>query len=156
MADGHRDHRVDVSRNVALLRASLDVDARLTPAGIEMVLTTRNVGHAMPTGDLFRRLVVLVRAESSDGLPIGEEEIVLGRRFDRRHGVATALEDTRIEGQRRMTLDREWIARAARVVVAVRYDRVAQAKEVVDVRGEHDARDSVFASVLLSERPLQH
>ncbi len=154
VADGHRDHRFHVSRNVPLLRAALQVVPRLVLDGVEIELVTRGVGHAMPTGDLFRRLVVLVRAEDTSGVPLGEEEIVLGRRFDRRHGVASALEDTRIEGRRVVSLHREWIARADRVSVTVRYERIAHALEVIDVRGERQSRDTPFASVLLSELVL--
>ncbi len=153
-ADGHRDHRFDVSRNEQLLQSALDVRSRRTAEGIEVHLTTRGVGHALPTGDLFRRLVVAVRGESVDGTPLGEEEVVLARRFDRRSGVPVEIEDTRIFGERRFRVDGDWLAAAARVEVEVRYERVAQTFDVVDVRGERQRRDAVFASVVLSRTLL--
>lgn len=152
--DGHRDHRFDVSRNVALLRASLAVEARRTEAGIEIALTARDVGHAMPTGDLFRRLRIAVRAEAADGAHLGEEEVVLARRFDRRRGVPDEKKDTRVFGARQVRVEGEWIAGAARVEYEVMYERVAQTIDVRDVRGGLARRESVFASVLLADGAL--
>lgn len=154
-ADGHHDHRFHVSRNESLLRNALRVSSRRTSEGVEVLLTTHDVGHAMPTGDLFRRLVVAVRAEALDGTPLGEEEVVLGRRFDRRSGVPVEVEDTRVVGERHVRVDGEWLAAAARVAVEVRYERVAQTSEVIDVRGERQRRDAVFASIVLSQALLE-
>ncbi|MBX3205666.1 MAG: hypothetical protein KF764_11405 [Labilithrix sp.] len=152
--DGHRDHRFDVSRNVTLLRASLDVAPRRTEAGLELTLAARDVGHALPTGDLFRRLRVSVRAESADGAHLGEDEVVLARRFDRRRGVPDESQDTRVFGARTVRVEGEWIAGAARIEYEVVYERVAQTFDVRDVRGGLQRRESVFASVVLAEGSL--
>ena len=109
----------------------------------------------MPTGDLFRRLVVAVRGEALDGTPLGEEHVLLARRFDRKSGVPVEIEDTRVVGERRVRVEGEWLAMAARVDVEVRYERVAQTLDVTDVRGERQSRDAVFASVLLSKALLE-
>ena len=155
-ADGHRDHRFDVTRNTALLRASIDVQSRRTDKGVEILLATRHVGHAMPTGDLFRRLRIVVRAEASDGSMLGEEEVVLARRFERTRGLPQEIEDTRLRGdqERRVVLDGPWVALAERVTIEARYERVAQNLEIEDVRGRLQRHDSVFASIVLAEETL--
>jgi hypothetical protein len=152
--DGHHDHAFHVSRDPALLRAALAVTGERTASGLDIVLATRNVGHAMPTGDLFRRLRVVVRAEGPGGGHLGEEEILLARRFDRRTGVPIQKEDLRVFGVRRLKVEGEWLTAAARIDVEVRYERVAQTKEVMDVRGKVQERGTVFDSVLLSELSL--
>lgn len=154
-ADGHRDHRFDVSRNEALLRAALDVKTRRTKEGVEVSLVTRDVGHAMPTGDLFRRLLIVVRAEDAEGMPLGEEEVVLGRRFDRGGGTTREREDTRVASARDVAVTGEWITAAPHVKVEVRYERVAQTADVPDSRGGLQRYDRVFGAVTLAEVVLE-
>jgi hypothetical protein len=155
-ADGHRDHRFNVSRNEALLRSSLDVEiSRRTAEGIELTLKTNDVGHAMPTGDLFRRLRIVVFAESRDGRLLGDDEILLGRRFDRAHGVPTETNDDRVFGERRVHIDGAWIANASHISIEVRYDRVGQTMEIGEAHEGHQARrEGLFASVVLAQISL--
>ena len=76
-----RSHRFQVHGDPARLRSSLEVSARLTsPRSLEVSLrTSAFVGHAVPTGDMFRRLEVQARAlgESKESL----EPVVLAREF---------------------------------------------------------------------------
>jgi len=70
------DHRVAVSREPDVLRSALRVEAsRSSASRIVLTLEPLYVGHAMPTGDLFRRL--LVRVKTGRGLV----ERSLGRSF---------------------------------------------------------------------------
>lgn len=153
-ADGHRDHRFDVSRNEALLRRAIDVKARRTTEGLAVDLVTKDVGHAMPTGDLFRRMLVVVHAEDAKGMPMGEDEIVLGRRFERLGPVTREREDTRVMGQRTVSVNGEWITQAKHVTIAVRYERVAQTADIPDARGGFQRYDKVFGAVTLAEAVL--
>ncbi len=58
-ADGHRSHRFDASRDPSALRRSITATARQVDARtVEVSLRARHVGHAVPTGDLLRRLEV--------------------------------------------------------------------------------------------------
>ncbi len=67
-AGRHRDHRFDVSRNPSLLRAALTASAqRLGPDKLRLYLAPVAVGHALPTGDLFRRLELRVEAHDGGG-----------------------------------------------------------------------------------------
>jgi hypothetical protein len=60
-------HRFDVSRNATLLRESLamSVSVEKNVARVRVTLEARDVGHAFPTGDMFRRLLVRVESGSS-------------------------------------------------------------------------------------------
>lgn len=153
--DGHRDHRFNVTRNLALLRDALQTSARRTPEGLEVSLRTRDVGHAMPTGDLFRRLRVVVVAEDREGQVLGDDEAVLGRRFDRRDGVPKPLADDRVFGQRTIQMVGAWLVTAHRITIDVRYERVAQTYDVKVHGGATARRDQLFASDSLAELTLE-
>jgi hypothetical protein len=69
MVDGpdgkHRSHTFSVIADPAMLRRAVNVMAERTGAGrAQLILTAGEVGHAFPTGDMFRRLEV--RAEAID------------------------------------------------------------------------------------------
>jgi hypothetical protein len=62
---GHADHRFGASRDEAFVRSAVTVRAtRRSPGTIEVVLAPAYVGHAFPTGDLFRRVRVSVGSTS--------------------------------------------------------------------------------------------
>ena len=70
------NHRVAVSREPDVLRSALRVEAiRASATRIMLMLAPVRAGHALPTGDLFRRLVV--RVKTGRGLV----ERSLGRSF---------------------------------------------------------------------------
>lgn len=58
--DGHRSHRFLGGHDAETVRGALGVKARREPGEAVLTLVPRKVGHAFPTGDLFRRLVVEV------------------------------------------------------------------------------------------------
>jgi hypothetical protein len=67
-ADGstHRSHAFAGPRDAAQMRAAFVVDARRPSAGrveLSLDLQEDRIGHAFPTGDLLRRLVVAVAVE---------------------------------------------------------------------------------------------
>lgn len=144
---GGLDHRFWTARDPDLLRRSLAVDrARMQGGAVELALRTVDVGHAFPTGDLFRRIVVRVWTEDARGTITSDDETILGRRFDHRHtGMGGSLEvrDDRIFGTRtvRVPVPPE----AVRAAVRIRYERVA-----VDT----PQMTSVFDSTPLFERDL--
>lgn len=79
---GGRDHRFDVSRNPALLRAALSASARrVSPDALALELAPVGVGHALPTGDLFRRLALEVEARDADGERVAAATKYLARHF---------------------------------------------------------------------------
>jgi hypothetical protein len=80
--DGGRGHRFGSSRDAARIRAAVQVEARRTsPASVVVALTSNVRGHAFPTGDLFRRLEVLVEAVAPGEVLVASDVRYLGRRF---------------------------------------------------------------------------
>jgi len=92
-ADCHDPHAAPGRRDPVLAAGALDVRAHASRSGdgARLVLTLRSrAGHAVPTGDLFRRLVVRAR---TGGI---EREAILARRFARRAGRRVELADDRV------------------------------------------------------------
>lgn len=59
----HDPHDPQGGHDAAALRRALSVVATATPTGTRLALTTHGVGHAFPTGDPFRRVVVEICAD---------------------------------------------------------------------------------------------
>ena len=59
-AAGHASHRFAASRDVDFLRPAADIRASRSGNEVLISLSPRDVGHALPTGDIFRRLRVEV------------------------------------------------------------------------------------------------
>ena len=81
----HRSHVFAASRDPALLQRALRVEATRQPGRVTLRLIPAEVGHAVPTGDLFRRLLVEAEATDKTGAPVSHDARTLGRRFERRH-----------------------------------------------------------------------
>ncbi len=77
LGEVHRGHGFAVASEPRMLRAAARIDAVREPGSLRVTLEPRLVGHAFPTGDLFRRL--LVRVETDDGRLV--EERYLARHF---------------------------------------------------------------------------
>ncbi|MBS2011696.1 MAG: hypothetical protein JST00_02185 [Deltaproteobacteria bacterium] len=89
----HRDHRFDVE---ALVDQALVADvSRAGPNRVAFRLSPGRIGHAFPTGDLFRRLAV--RVESADGRERAER--FLARHFWSHGGVNREIKDDRVGAQ---------------------------------------------------------
>jgi hypothetical protein len=89
----HRSHRFSVDET--MLKGALDVATTRTGEHVTVTLTSRGVGHAFPTGDLFRRLVLTLK--------IGEKtrKIPLARAWEDRTSANGSLRvlaaDTRLQ-----------------------------------------------------------
>lgn len=77
----HRSHDFAASRDPASLRGALDIAATRTRDGLTLRLTPAAVGHAMPTGDLFRRLYIAAEGLDDEGEVVAADARTLGRRF---------------------------------------------------------------------------
>lgn len=76
----HADHRFEV--DTAMLHRALGVSAtRAGPSRIAVRIKPGEVGHAMPTGDLFRRLEVRAFAEDERGKVVADKTRYLSRKF---------------------------------------------------------------------------
>lgn len=87
----YRAHDFRSTRDLAQLRAAVSIEARRpAPDRVELTLTTGDVGHAVPTGDLNRRLAVTVRViDPVRARP--RQHRYLGRRFEARPGPGGVL-----------------------------------------------------------------
>lgn len=66
----HRSHRFAVSRDPDALRAALRVEAaREGESAVRLRLRPVGVGHAFPTGDLFRSLRISLETDDADARP---------------------------------------------------------------------------------------
>lgn len=87
--DGRRAHGFAASRDPEMIAAAISVDAERPRADrVVLRLSPAEVGHAFPTGDLFRRLRVQAGVERDGGLVVLDERM-LGRWFQDRleHGL---------------------------------------------------------------------
>jgi hypothetical protein len=81
-AEVHHDHGFAVVGQPQMLRAAVTIAAmRPEPGRVVLELSPRLVGHAFPTGDLFRRLVVELHADADDGGAAWSTQRVLAREF---------------------------------------------------------------------------
>jgi hypothetical protein len=84
----HASHAFAASRSVAAQRQAVQVTAQRTSVtSLRLTLASRGVGHAYPTGDLFRRLALRVEARGADFSVPARAERFLARHFE---DVATA------------------------------------------------------------------
>ncbi|MCX4240794.1 multiheme c-type cytochrome [Paraliomyxa miuraensis] len=80
-ADGRRSHGFPGAYDGAMLAQALEIDAaRPTPSTIRIRLAPGRVGHAVPTGDLLRRLELRVQVDGEDE-PAFTATKLFGRRF---------------------------------------------------------------------------
>jgi hypothetical protein len=78
----HKSHAFRVQGNVAMLRSAMRVTpSRSSPRSIRIALSVDGAGHAVPTGDMFRRIVV--RAEALGAAEPFATQVVLARQFRR-------------------------------------------------------------------------
>lgn len=98
---GGKDHRFLAGvRNVERMRAAITIAVDRTPGGVRVVLVTNGVGHAFPTGDLFRRLRLQIDALDDEGRIDDQTEILFGRTFAEQGGVRVNVEDRRVVDKR--------------------------------------------------------
>lgn len=78
----HRSHAFAASRDAALVRGSVVVAASRDGDGrVRVRLEARGVGHAVPTGDLFRRIEVSAEAIGEDMQSLDARSVHLARHF---------------------------------------------------------------------------
>jgi hypothetical protein len=79
----HRSHDFSVLGNPDLIRGAATVEAtRVAADRVAVTITARSVGHAFPTGDMFRRLEVRAESRNARGDTLARlAPVVLARRF---------------------------------------------------------------------------
>jgi hypothetical protein len=131
---GKRSHEFRASRDEALLKRALRVEVeRVSATTVRFVLTPVGVGHAFPTGDLFRRLELSAEAFGPDNLVVSGARRYLTRHFEiRRDGGGKRLvKDDRLrDGPTTIELELEPSAAGFPVAWRVGYQRVAHPEGV--------------------------
>lgn len=142
---GHRSHRFLGGHDAATLRQSLTVRAvRSGPATLRLWLTPIAVGHALPTGDLFRRLAVRAWAVTPNGGEQAPQVRYLTRRFTmerQRSGAPVRVQssDDRLTGPRVLELDLGPQARGLPLHYRITYQRVLHPGTRHQADGSDDA-----------------
>lgn len=129
--DGRRGHGFPGGHDAALVRGALQVQAERAGATLRLQLRPLRIGHALPTGDLFRRL--LIEAVVEEGAGAGKATVV-ARALQRHFGMeqqqpgrwvkVTELDDRLVEPTL-VTLELPAAAAGRKVRWQVRYQRVA-------------------------------
>jgi hypothetical protein len=93
VVSSHRSHAFASTRDPVALSRALSVVASRDGDRLLLRLTPRGVGHAFPTGDLFRRLRVVAEARRGERL-VRREQRFLARHFEYRaqRGVSRRVE----------------------------------------------------------------
>jgi hypothetical protein len=77
----HHDHRFSVQGDAAMLRRAVTTEVvRDASAGVHYRIEATMVGHAVPTGDIFRRIVLRVVARDANGSVLEEATPVVFER----------------------------------------------------------------------------
>lgn len=82
---GRSRHHFASTRDPDAMRRALEAHARREGDTLVLDLRPREVGHAFPTGDLFRRLAVHAALVTADGRTLAHEVRYLARHFVPRH-----------------------------------------------------------------------
>jgi hypothetical protein len=82
----HRSHAFSASRDEALVRAAVLVEeGPFTDNTLTLRLRPGAVGHAFPTGDMLRRLLLVIDVLDAEGRSVEHAERALGRHFGFTH-----------------------------------------------------------------------
>ncbi len=95
----HRAHDFSVISDPAMLARAVDVVARRGDGGeLLLELEGREVGHAFPTGDMFRRLELRAEALDAEGkVVMTAPSVFLARRFGDVAGAVSTISSKRVE-----------------------------------------------------------
>ncbi len=128
---GHRSHAFVGAYDRELLARSLNISSeRLDPRRVRLTLSPGEVGHAVPTGDLLRRLEVALLEVDAQGRERVIDRRWLGREFasrPHRNGLTLRdeLSDTRVGPQGRALIFELPADAGPNLVWRVRHQRVA-------------------------------
>lgn len=127
-------HDVSIAENEGLLRDALVARASRDGERVVVELAPRNVGHAFPTGDLFRRLLVVADVVGEDWQLFAHAERSLGRSFTfvpNAAGVRVQREtkDDRLVSPTRLAIDLGPNARGRDIAWRVEWQRVLGARD---------------------------
>lgn len=146
------------------VRSAAAITATRSGGRLDLAFQMRNIGHAFPTGDLFRRITIVAEALGPDQMVIADRSMVLARHFERRLGPSDALgkvevRDDRLRSGERRIISLDLGRDAARLPIrfAVSYERLDLPAETLVRRNGQIAQTAparVEGSVLLASGDL--
>lgn len=93
---GPASHAFAASRDASMLARAVVVTGQREPDGdVTLWLTQGQIGHAFPTGDLFRRLLLVVERVGPTGERLDFAQATVGRTFGADHGKKVQIVDNR-------------------------------------------------------------
>lgn len=133
----HRSHRFEASRSEAMLKRAVQIDAFVEGRAFVVALSPGDVGHAVPTGDMLRRLVLVLEVLDAEGAILERREQQLARHFGFRrapHGVPKRVElrDDRVgarDAEPRIRFEPAAWPEGGSLRYELRYERVAEPAE---------------------------
>jgi hypothetical protein len=133
-AAGRRSHAFTSSRDPDRVRAAVRVLAtRTTASTVSVRLDTNEVGHAFPTGDLFRRVEVVAEAFADDHAVVATARQYLTRHFEHTaRGRVLRRDDRLTDTGRVVTLELGEAAHDLPIAFRVTYQRVAHPEGALD------------------------
>lgn len=158
-ASGRKSHVFAASRDPAMLARAVQIAAEREGASrVRVVLRPEHLGHAFPTGDLFRRVEVLAQTEGPDHIVLSSDARYLGRHFELRSGSPgrRLVRDDRVLGEPvTVVLELGAIAAGRPIAYRVAYQRVEHPngvdEEDVSLDGEVVLAQGVLAPA--TEKP---
>jgi len=131
---GGRAHGFAVASDPAMLRRALVVHVTRRGDGVAFDLAPGEVGHAIPTGDLFRRLVLIAEVVGEDYLLIAHASRPLARHFrfepaPQGGKVQREIGDDRVQGAMRVDLDLGPRARGQAIAWRIEWQRVQSMRD---------------------------
>ncbi|HEY5376244.1 MAG TPA: multiheme c-type cytochrome [Polyangiaceae bacterium] len=91
-SDRHHSHAFPGGHDEGFVKGAISVRAeRCTSESVCLVLVATRVGHAFPTGDLFRRLEVSVEAIGGDDQVVASARRYLSRHWSDQHALSTVV-----------------------------------------------------------------
>ena len=153
----HRSHAFSASRDEAFVRAAILVDERpFVNNTLTLNLRPGAAGHAFPTGDMLRRLALVIDVLDKDGKSIEHEEQFFARHFGFTREASkpprkVLLKDNRVGASTNppvFSYTAKNRPEGGHLHYTLRYERVA------DPTGGVDGRAIVEGSVLLAESTL--
>jgi hypothetical protein len=155
MRDG--DHEFASTREPETMRRAVSITARREGDALVLTLTPVEVGHAFPTGDLFRRLELHAELVSPEGETLASTTRYLARHFAPRrhrdgrlnHAAMVPVIDDRLTGPTTIRLELDESEPGAELRWWVDYERV-------DDRDSHEPERSTLAEeIRLAEGSLR-
>jgi hypothetical protein len=148
----HHAHDFPGGLDTRLLRDAITVVARATHEGgrtrVHFELSANGAGHAVPTGDIFRRVELRAWPEGEEDMV---ESVLLGRRFRVDHGWHER-EDRRIPASGSLPIDLTFGGNARRVVYTIDLWRTHPDRARENGWSDRDVRRRLASGTVRAER----